>query len=135
MRRRALFGMVFLVAGMGLKANAGSTACPAAQQPEEHPIVRLRYPRLIHKVRPDYPEPALRQGIKEASVFVQFVIDRRGRVKNPRILKCTHAEIGFEGAALIAVKRWRYEPAEMNGDALEVYQTVEVKFDAATSSP
>ena len=125
MRRFAALGII-LAAGPGLNP---------AQPAEEHPVERMRSPRLVRKAHPDYPGAALRRGFKEASAFVQFVIDRHGRVKRPRILKCTHAGLGFEAAALAAVKRWRYEPAEMNGDTIEVYQTVEVKFDAATSPP
>ena len=126
---------LLLAAGLGLNAGVQDSDCMPGQPAEEHPVERMREARLIHHEPPDFPETALRQGIKEATVFIQVLIDLHGRVKHPHVLQCSHAGLGFETAALKAVKRWRYEPAEMNGDTIEVYQTVEVKFDAATSPP
>jgi TonB family protein len=126
---------ILVAACMGLHAGAqvsGSMPVPAS---EEHPIERLRQARLIRHEPPEFPDAALRQGIVEASVFIQLLIDLHGHVKHPHVLQCLHAGLGFEPAAVKAVKRWRYEPAELNGERIEVVQTVEVTFDAAASRP
>jgi protein TonB len=129
-----ILGILF-ASGLGLSAGIDVSTGAPVPHAEEHPIDRLRQARLLRSEPPDFPEAALRQGITEASVFIQLLVDFRGWVKHPRVLQCPHDGLGFEGAAIKAVKRWRYEPAELNGERIEVFQTVEVKFDAATSRP
>ena len=44
------------------------------------------------------------------------------------ILRSNRPNMGFEDAALAAVKQWRYEPATQNGRPVDVYFTVVVDF-------
>ncbi len=102
---------------------------PSVQHPEVHPVRRTRNPQLVREVKPTYPDVALRQGIEKATVIVQVVIDRHGRVTRPQILRCTPLGHGFEEAAVKAVKKWRYEPAQVDGHPVDVYYTIKVTFE------
>ena len=77
-------------------------------------------PRPISRVNPEYPFAALNRGVK-GSVLVEYTVDERGRVVSPRILEAQPPGV-FDGAALRALSRWRYEA--MNGEP----QTMKVKM-------
>ena len=79
---------------------------PAADQPGETPA---------------YPFAALHRGV-EGSVLLEYTVDERGRVVAPRVLEAKPPGV-FDGAALRALSRWRYEPA---GNAEP--QTMKVKL-------
>ncbi len=74
---------------------------------EDEILVSTQYrPRLIHWLRPQYPEEALKKGV-EGWVRLQGGIDNKGQVayvnviSGPRLLKT---------AAVAAVKQWQYRP-------------------------
>ena len=75
---------------------------------EESPIVlSTQYkPELVHTVRPQYPEKALREGIK-GWVRVQGQIGLDGKVKAINVISGHPA---LKEAALAAVSQWRYKP-------------------------
>lgn len=79
------------------------------------------------KVQPVYPETA-RRGRVEGDVVLQAVIGEDGRVDQIEVLRCNRPNLGFEQAALDAVRHWRYEPAMLNGRPVPVYLTVEIAF-------
>ncbi len=120
---------LFCFNAMSESPALASEPAPSVQHPEVHPVWRTRDPHLVREVKPTYPEVALRQGIEKATVIFQVVIDRHGRVKRPQVLRCTPPGRGFEEPAVKAVKKWRYEPAQVDGDPVDVYFTVEVTFE------
>ena len=82
-------------------------------------------PVLLHKVSPVYPEVP-RKARLQGRVTVQAVIGLDGSVEAVEILRTSNPL--FDGAALDAVKQWRYRPATMNGIPVRVFFTVEVGF-------
>lgn len=72
----------------------------------------------IYRVPPQYPRQALLDRA-EGWVIVEFTIDVKGNVKNPRVVKSEPAEI-FDAAALNAVKRFRFKPRSLGGTPIEV---------------
>lgn len=78
-------------------------------------------------VQPEYPELA-RQARLEGTVILQVVIQKDGSVSEPQILRVDKSNLGFEQAAIEAVTKWRYTPAEQNGKPVAVYLTVNVQF-------
>ncbi len=78
---------------------------------EESPIVlSTQYkPELIHTVRPQYPEKALKKGIK-GWVRLQGRIGLDGNVKDINVIS-GHPEL--KQAALTAVSQWRYKPPKV----------------------
>lgn len=82
--------------------------------------------RLIHQVAPIYPPAALRLGFSGA-VTVDAVIGTDGRVTKAAV---ANGDRAFGRVALRAVKQWRYEPALLDGRAIEEETVVTLRFAA-----
>jgi TonB family protein len=80
------------------------------------------------RVRPEFPAPARAAGI-EAQVVLQAFVRADGSVGTLEVLTCNRPGMGFEEAALEAVKQWRYEPATVDGKPVDVFFTITVDFD------
>ena len=82
----------------------------------------------IQKVplRPVYPEIAQEAGI-EGTVYVQFFINEKGIVTEAWIQKGL-PNTGLDEAALAAVKRSKWKPAQQRDKKVGVWQTVPVVF-------
>ena len=72
----------------------------------------------IFTVAPNYPSRAASRGI-EGWVIMQFTIDKLGRVIDPVVIDAQPQGF-FEREALRAVKRYKYRPRVVNGQAVEV---------------
>lgn len=83
--------------------------------------------RLMHKVIPDYPESARQAGV-QGKVVLDAVIDANGAVTDVAVVSGPEA---LARAAADAVRWWRYEPYEVNGQALPVETSVMVEFRLA----
>ncbi len=79
-------------------------------------------------VAPEYPEDARRARVA-GNVILEAVIYRDGSVGELRVVTSTRSGLGFEEAAIAAVRRWRYLPALQDGEPVDVYFTVLVDFD------
>ena len=84
-------------------------------------------PVRIKKVDPIYPQMARQAGIA-ARVHLRAVISVDGRIIDLEILTCTAPNLGFEEAAMDAVRQWQYQPGEQNGRPINVYFSIEVRF-------
>lgn len=107
---------------------------PAPPAVEEHPdrvfVVAEVQPELIGGLealqrRVEYPELAQRVGI-EGQVVVQFVVDERGNVVDPVVLRSPN-ELLSE-AALEAVRESRFTPGQQRGRPVKVRFAVPVTF-------
>lgn len=115
----------------GLPASLGGRPLPPKPAPEPaaepEPILIIgdvRPPRKVVHVSPVYPRIALNAHI-QGTVKLQAVIDAEGRVSN---LSVIHSIALLDRAAIEAVQQWRYQPTFLNGRAVPVIMTVEVKF-------
>ncbi|MGB8772254.1 MAG: energy transducer TonB [Candidatus Korobacteraceae bacterium] len=72
---------------------------------------------------PDLPPDAEQRG----TVVMLVGIDAKGRVAVVRVLRSD--EHAFETSAVSTVKKWKFRPAEKNGQAVPVQVTVEMKFE------
>ena len=77
-------------------------------------------------IRPVYPEIAQEAGI-EGTVYVQFFINEKGIVTEAWIQKGL-PNTGLDEAALAAVKRSKWKPAQQRDKKVGVWQTVPVVF-------
>ena len=75
---------------------------------------------------PDYPGAAARKGI-EGSVDVRFTITAQGAVTDVSVMSSDPAEI-FDKAAVEAVRRWRYDPRFVDGQAVASQSQVRLQF-------
>ena len=84
----------------------------------------VRTPQRTHYVDPVLPELA-RQANVRGIVIVEAVIDADGSVKQARVLRSIPL---LDDAALEAVRQWRFEPTQLNGQAVPVIMTLTVNF-------
>jgi TonB family protein len=90
-------------------------------------------PKLIHRVRPVYPEQARKARI-DGVVLLEATIGTDGTVQG---LKPFRSEpMGLTEAAMEAVRQWRYEPArDAAGNPVDAKMTVTVSFMLDRSTP
>jgi TonB family protein len=100
----------------GCAATSAPIAWGQAQEPPQEQIAR----KLKSKVAPIYPELARRMNIVGV-VKVQITVEKNGAIKNTKLVG-GHPILA--GAAMDAVKKWRYESGSE-----ETTGVVEFHFD------
>lgn len=104
-----------------------------AQVPATQPMVAqplLKVPgsameqRIIHKIAPEYPEPA-RQAKAQGTVVLDAVVNADGAVSQMKVVSGPEL---LSQAALNAVRWWRYQPYLVNGRPATVETTIAVDF-------
>ncbi len=95
--------------------TAPGAGSEAAAKPDEDGKPVLKPPRLVQFAEAPYPEPAGEQGL-EATVELEVVIDSQGKVSEARVVEPVGH--GFDEAALEAVRRFVFEPATRDGEAV-----------------
>ena len=95
---------------------------PVVNEPVEQ-TVEPRLPssdyRQIVGAPPVYPSRALDQGL-EGYVVLEFTIDKRGRVRKPKVVETEPSSGVFNSSAIKAVRKYRYEPRIIRGEPVEV---------------
>ncbi|RMF75349.1 MAG: energy transducer TonB [Acidobacteria bacterium] len=84
-------------------------------------------PRPIFQRPPRYP-PELLRARRRGTVYVVFMVDPSGRVRNAKVQKST--DPAFEKPALEAVREWRFEPGKRDGQAVSFRMRVPITFNA-----
>jgi protein TonB len=110
-----------------LKALASSTAPPSpiSEMPApEHSGGQLKPPRLVSSVLPLYPQIAQLAGV-EGDVVVQASVDKNGNVSSTKVL---YGPMMLRQAAIDALRRWKYDPAQLDGKAVGTEMTVRIRF-------
>jgi len=82
-------------------------------------------PRVVFQPAPQYPQEMKKKKI-QGTVHVLFIVDKDGRVKEPKIQKSDNP--AFDNPALGAVKRWRFEPGKVGGQAVQFRMRVPITF-------
>jgi protein TonB len=116
-----------------------AAAPPPSDEPEDEEqeifIVVERMPELVGGLEAlqrniVYPEIARLAGI-EGRVTVQFVIDERGNVNNPVVVRGIGG--GCDEAAVEAVKKAKFTPGMQRGRPVKVSYTLPVTFRLSTA--
>ena len=89
----------------------------------------VKAPVIINKVEPIYSEEARRARIS-GIVIVEAMIDKNGDVRDATVLK--PLPFGLDQAALDAVRQWKFRPATLNGEPVDVVFNMTVNFKLAT---
>jgi TonB family protein len=105
----------------GLGRSSGAPGLPA----QSAPLRTNREAKAIQTARPAYPPMALRMGM-ESDVMMKIIIDSEGHVTKAEIVKSGGA--GFDDEALKAVKLSRFEPAQLDGQAVAAEFTFIYRF-------
>jgi periplasmic protein TonB len=107
----------------GIAANSDVAPPPPAAPP-----IRIggnvKPPRLLSSALPVYPSIARSSGI-EGSVVVEASIGPAGNVVATKVISGPPI---LRQAALDALRRWKYQPATLNGEAVAVQTTVTIQF-------
>ena len=75
---------------------------------------------------PRYPQDARERGA-EGRVILEVVVDPKGRARAVKIRRSS-GEDDLDRAALEAVRRWRFIPAQRNGAAVGGTAVVPIRF-------
>ena len=116
----------------GLDVKVGTSAIPTLRRilsvsrpkPAAPKIATNLVPTL--RIPPIYPQQALNDGI-EGIVTVEFTIGTDGSVKDPQIVKARPEKV-FDDAVLQAIRKWKYPPEIVNGQAVEVRARIDIPF-------
>ena len=105
----------------------GIPDAPPVQEPEGpiHVGGDVSKPVKVFDPQPQYTEIARKARI-QGVVIVQAIIDKEGNVTNVKVLK--GLPMGLSEEAVKAIKRWRFEPATLNGKPVDVYYNLTVNF-------
>ncbi len=79
---------------------------------------------LAANAPPPYPQEARAVG-RTGTVVLKVVILADGSVGDVQVMR---GEEPFVGAAVAAVKKWKYEPARHQGQAITVYRVIQIPF-------
>ncbi|MHB8542354.1 MAG: energy transducer TonB [Candidatus Acidiferrales bacterium] len=125
-------------ASRGITASAGGNAlgslvsggahstlvAPAPPKPAPVQGGNVQLPRLISSIAPAYPQLAAANHV-EGDVKIQAQIDASGRVTSTKVIS---GPILLRGAAMNAVRRWKYSPAMLDGKPITTQYAVTVRF-------
>lgn len=89
---------------------------------------RLVAPKLVHVVKPEFPQLALLARLS-GIVILEAHVGVNGRVVDVRVLRGAPL---LDAAAAEAVRQWRYQPLLLNGVPTEFVLAVTVNFSLAT---
>jgi TonB family protein len=123
--KRILFA--FLTVLLMLSAVPWCAAQSKAQSVEHAVAITddITPPQLSEVASPDYTVEAKKKRI-EGSVILEIVVDRKGDVVAAKVLK--GLGYGLDENAILAVKEWKYKPAEKDGEPVAVKMEVTVDF-------
>jgi TonB family protein len=86
----------------------------------------MKPPKATHAPDPKFPD--LPSDAEQHGTVVMLVgIDAKGHVEAVRVLRSD--EHVFETSAVKTVKKWKFRPAEKDGQSVPVQVTVEMRFD------
>ncbi|HVB08726.1 MAG TPA: TonB family protein [Candidatus Acidoferrales bacterium] len=125
-------------ASMDIPASAGGNAlgslvsggarsslvAPAPPKPALAQGGNVQLPRLISSVAPVYPQLATANHV-EGDVKIQAQISASGRVTSTKVIS---GPILLRGAAIDAVRKWKYSPAILDGKPIATQYAVTVRF-------
>jgi protein TonB len=106
----------------------GPPLAPVPEPKAAAQVVRVgqgvREPKRIAGAPPEYP-PLARSVRVQGVVILEAVIDEQGTIERVKILKSVPL---LDGAAVAAVKGWRYTPTLLNGVPVSVLMTITMNF-------
>lgn len=111
-----------IIGSVGVSVPVVPPPPPPTSRPPRRSI--MMEGNLIYRVQPIYP-PLARAARIQGTVLLRAIISRTGAIEN---LQTISGHPMLVGAAIDAVRQWRYRPYILNGDPVEVETQVTVKF-------
>jgi protein TonB len=113
-----------LVPGTPLQAEPQVTQQTRRTEPAIRLHSGIRAPQKIFNVDPAYP--AIARSVRvEGVVILEAIVDTSGTITGLRVLRSVAL---LDQAAVDAVRQWRFKPALLNGDPVNVIMTITVRF-------
>jgi TonB family protein len=91
-------------------ATAATSAAAASAQPD---FINAKPTRPLNAV---FPPRALEKGLK-GQVVVEFMLDRKGKASDPRVVEASLPGV-FDDAAMLAVRTGRYDTSQLGASGL-----------------
>ncbi len=85
----------------------------------------IEVPRCIYRVAPEYPKYDAKLGIQGATQL-RCIINRDGHPEDIEVIRSLNSRC--DGAAMEALRQWRFKPATMNGVPVAVIMEITVHF-------
>jgi protein TonB len=115
-----------------LQEQPKNTAPPAPEPEQEEEVIPFAVieekPEYIGEgpqARAEYPDFARRAGI-EGVVYLQFIVDKQGNVKNIEVLRSPNETL--EEEAIRALKATTFTPGKQRKQPVEVRMSLPVRF-------
>jgi TonB family protein len=93
---------------------------------QQNNIVSAASLKRVRMVSPVYPDSARKRGV-EGWVELAFTVQTNGSVDQVEVRNASPADV-FDDSAVRAVRQWRFEPVERNGERVEQRAMVRLKF-------
>lgn len=87
-------------------------------------------PVAISQVQPKYPDAALKGNV-EGMVHLNVCVDKEGRVRDATVRASDNPL--FEQPSIDAVKQWRFTPAKLRNEPVEVWVDIPFRFRLANN--
>jgi periplasmic protein TonB len=82
-------------------------------------------PVPVRTVPPVFPEDLRRDGVSGV-VTVSILIDEKGNVQEPKVVKTSHE--AFSQPAMDALAKWKFKPAKQAGEAVAMRVSIPIQF-------
>jgi protein TonB len=108
------------------KSKSSGDKSGKSSEPDINAFIPVeKEPTLTSKAKPSYPELAKSARI-EGGVWVKVLVEKDGKVAKAVVIK-SDAEV-FNDEAMTAAKRCTFEPAQMNGQNVACWATINYNF-------
>jgi TonB family protein len=107
-------------------AQAELDLAAAREASTQQSVVSAASLKRTRTVNPVYPESARKRGV-EGWVELAFTVTPNGTVDDVEVRNASPANV-FDDAAVRAIRQWRFEPVERNGERVSQRAMVRLKF-------
>ena len=115
--------------GTGTGDGNGNADVKPVEPPKDDGPMRVggdvKAPVVIRRIEPKYSESA-RHAHTQGIVIVEAIIDKNGNVDQVKVIK--GLPMGLSEAAEEAVREWKFKPATLNGEPVDVIFNLTVNF-------
>lgn len=85
----------------------------------------------IYRVRPEYPVALKGSDAPAGHAEIEFIVDREGRARLPRVVSASQPEFGY--AAATALAQWVFKAPHRSGEPVDVKVKIPIDFAAPPS--
>jgi TonB family protein len=107
------------------RANLPAVQLPIMPERDKLKSAHFNKAKILNQSQPVYPQDA-KQRREEGTVVMEATIDEDGKVREPYVIGS--AGTLLDGAAMDAVRKWRYQPTTLDGVPVCVTTTITVMF-------